>query len=320
MPKLSVLIAQYNTIKYLPRFYECLRKQQFADYELLVLDDISTDGSFEFAQKLSVNDKRIKVFRASEKMLPDKARAFLFKKAQGKYVLSVDSDDLISENYFSNLIESAEKNDSDIVVSTNCRIDENDKKRTKKQFPFNKNNHLLTEKERLSILKCKYGGWNRMCKKDFLIKNGYDYSQAELPLFIMQFYANTKVSTAINGTYFYRMRGGSISTSKVPQRIADYNALEPLDWCSNSQIIEKRYPVYTYVYRMILPYLFYKKSYIPKYKISDDIRKVKKHLDLSLGKILHYSVYLNFKDFLITIIFAIRLDFIPKIFIKKFRS
>ena len=322
-PKLSVIVAMFNTIDYLDVFFNSLKNQTFKDFEIIVVDDLSTDGSYEFVKNYSVRSDNLKIqlIKGKEKMLPDKARQIAYRECNGKYVISVDTDDEFSNDYFESLVSLAEKNNLDFAVSSCQRINEKSKKVNKIRYLSKKDIPLMTDKQKKCLIKGRYGGWNRMAKKEFLDKMGYDYLSAELPLFILQFDKNAKVGYTRSGCYFYRARGGSISTSKVPQRIADYDLLEPLLWYEKIGLSKKNAKVLgVYLFRMILPYIYYKRYFIKNYKYKNDIKMVKNRCNYSIFNLLRYWPILDTRDKVMSLIFAFHLHFIVFAFIKKYRS
>lgn len=113
MPEISVVVPIYNVISYLQKCVESVLVQSFEDFELLLIDDGSTDGSGELADKLAADDVRVKVFHKTNGGLSD-ARNFGVKHAAGKYVTFIDSDDWIEESYLEYLYSLLVGNDADI--------------------------------------------------------------------------------------------------------------------------------------------------------------------------------------------------------------
>lgn len=94
-PLVSVLMTVYNREKYLGTAIESILQNKYTHFELIIVDDCSTDSSLQIAQTYAAKDNRIKVF-ANEKNLTDypnrnKAAAY----AKGKYLKYLDSDDLL---------------------------------------------------------------------------------------------------------------------------------------------------------------------------------------------------------------------------------
>ena len=112
MPEISVIVPVYNTEQFLSRCIESILKQSFTDYELLLVDDGSTDGSGAVCDAYAEKDERIRVFH-KENGGVSSARNRGIDEAYGDFLTFVDSDDLINETYLEHLMS---KN-SDLAVA-----------------------------------------------------------------------------------------------------------------------------------------------------------------------------------------------------------
>jgi glycosyltransferase involved in cell wall biosynthesis len=92
-PKISVIIPTYNREKVLPRAVKSALNQTFKDFEILVVDDGSTDNTQEVVEDLQKKDERIKYFRYTPNQGGNVARNLGIKKSQGDYIAFLDSDD-----------------------------------------------------------------------------------------------------------------------------------------------------------------------------------------------------------------------------------
>src|SRR5437867_2977202 len=90
MPFFSVIIPTFNRIQLLSRTLESVCRQQFSDYEVIVVDDGSTDGTREFLEQFT---SRLKVIHQSN-IGPGPARNAAAKCAEGEYLACLDSDDV----------------------------------------------------------------------------------------------------------------------------------------------------------------------------------------------------------------------------------
>src|SRR3989344_387770 len=92
-PKVSVIMALYNTEKYLKESVMSVLKQSMRDFELIIVDDCSTDNSMKIAKKLASKDKRIKIIRnkVNQGAL---CRNRGIEVAKGEYIAIHDSDDI----------------------------------------------------------------------------------------------------------------------------------------------------------------------------------------------------------------------------------
>ena len=118
MPKLSIIIPVYNVKGLIDRCIQSVLSQTFRDYELILIDDGSSDGSAEKCDNYERKDDRVRVIHQKNSG-QSYARNVGIKMAKGEFVGFVDSDDYIEPLMYESMLESAEKNDADIVV---CKL------------------------------------------------------------------------------------------------------------------------------------------------------------------------------------------------------
>ena len=92
MKSLSIIVPVYNCEKFLNQCVESILSQQFEDYELLLIDDGSTDSSGQMCDKWAANDEKISVFHIANAGVSN-ARNIGLSSADGKYITFIDSDD-----------------------------------------------------------------------------------------------------------------------------------------------------------------------------------------------------------------------------------
>ena len=93
-PKVSVLMPNYNCEAYLPEAIESILIQSFTDFEFIIIDDGSTDRSWEITQEYASRDKRIIAVKNEENLWISWNRNKLLELAKGKYIVWQDSDDI----------------------------------------------------------------------------------------------------------------------------------------------------------------------------------------------------------------------------------
>ena len=113
-PVISIIVPVYNVEKYLSRCVDSILAQTFRDFELILVDDGSTDNSAEICNKYAAKDSRIKVIH-KENGGQSSARNNGLEIAIGKYIGFVDSDDWISTDCFEYLYTLIEKFNADAV-------------------------------------------------------------------------------------------------------------------------------------------------------------------------------------------------------------
>lgn len=116
-PAISIIIPVYNTEKYLSACLNSIKEQSFEDFEVIIVDDGSTDSSYETAKKFSDSDLRFKIFKTKNGGV-SKARNYGLEKANGTYISFVDSDDELYKNTLEILYRDAIENEADISSGT----------------------------------------------------------------------------------------------------------------------------------------------------------------------------------------------------------
>lgn len=112
----SVVVPVYNTGKYLQKSVESLLAQSMTDFELILVDDGSTDDSGALCDSLAETDQRIHVIHKQNGGLSS-ARLAGFRAAKGKYICFVDSDDTVYPTYLEKLYSAIEKTQAELAIS-----------------------------------------------------------------------------------------------------------------------------------------------------------------------------------------------------------
>lgn len=119
--KISVVVPVYNTVKYLQRCVDSILNQTFKEFEVLLIDDGSSDGSERLCDKLASTDKRIRVIHQSNSGV-SVARNNGIESAAGEYLLFVDSDDYLERDMIKSLIYNTTHNNADLCMCGYKRV------------------------------------------------------------------------------------------------------------------------------------------------------------------------------------------------------
>ncbi|MDF4191008.1 glycosyltransferase family 2 protein [Ligilactobacillus salivarius] len=115
MVKVSIGMPVYNVAEYLPQCLDSIIHQTFTDFEVIMVDDGSTDGkSFEICQEYTVRDKRFKLIH-QENGGRSAARNTALKNMTGEYITWIDSDDWVEPDYLKILVDTQIKTGADLV-------------------------------------------------------------------------------------------------------------------------------------------------------------------------------------------------------------
>lgn len=120
---ISVIVPIYNTVEYLPRCVNSIRKQTYRNLEIILVDDGSTDNSGAMAEKFALEDQRVKAFH-KENGGSSSARNLGIEKASGDFIGFVDSDDYIEPEMYERLLFTALSENLLMVQCSRDEIDE----------------------------------------------------------------------------------------------------------------------------------------------------------------------------------------------------
>lgn len=223
---LSIVIPVYNVEKYIDECIESILKQSFTDYEVILVDDGSTDKSSficdEYAEKYSF----INVIHKPNGGQAD-ARNVGLNEAKGEYILFIDSDDYISDNYFFEDVYNA-SNGNDIICFKFQKYFENTKRMSACTFSIpdldNKNKLLAIRK--LSANDALYcAAWTKAIRRELLVNNNILFEvgcKCEDMKWYFEVLINAKEIIGIDKAYIvYRQRDGSVTKSNALKTISD---------------------------------------------------------------------------------------------------
>ena len=257
--KVSVIVPVYNTEEYLRKCLDSLVNQDFSSYEVIIVNDGSTDNSIKVIDEYVRKYDFVKAFSKKNGGLSS-ARNYGIEKASGKYLTFVDSDDYVEESYLKKLYSIMDKENSDLAVCEFSYIySDGNIVRSYSNLDYTDDilkKYLLTPP--MAPI--------RMFKKDLFnhikFKEGIYYEDLELCPKLVK-YAN-KVSFVNESLYNYLIRENSIMHQKeMNSKLEDiYHVLD-----SNYKELYKDYPneiEYMYIIHLLrtasLRFLDYKEG------------------------------------------------------------
>ena len=175
MAKISVIIPVYNVKAYLEKCVESVVNQDFSDYEIILIDDGSSDGSENLCDRLGEKYPEIKVIHQENKGQGG-ARNTGIENASGEYLLFVDSDDYIKEDALSFLYKTATENGSDIV-SFGMNFVGEDGKVSSTLKPSENGTRNLTEKEKIHYLITDTYAADKLYRRSLFTENGIKFPE-----------------------------------------------------------------------------------------------------------------------------------------------
>lgn len=227
---ISIIIPVYNVSDWIDQCVESIVNQTFTDFELILLDDGSTDGSGLKCQQWAEKDSRIR-FISKKNEGPSKTRNLGLQEARGTHVVFLDSDDWIDSRYLELLYRRITETNADMAECDVYRVNSETGVETYRVCYGNMGLDYTLEEH----MKFGYTGmWKCMFKKDLFIKNGITFpdchseARAIYPLLLA---LSNRVESVHSALYYYRIfRSGSLTAKPRPSH-EDENAIgiEALD-------------------------------------------------------------------------------------------
>ena len=180
MPKISVVMPVYNTGEQLYKTLMSLMSQQESDFEVLMIDDCSTDLlTIETEETFQRFDKRFKLYRQESNIGSAPCRNIGLKLSTGNYLIFLDSDDLFCDNMLKEMAYTLEKSEADVCVSNFMMHDvKND---LKSPIYADEKKGVTDRIFSLSELGENALGfwmptpWNKMFRRDYVVDNDLEF-------------------------------------------------------------------------------------------------------------------------------------------------
>lgn len=128
LPLVSIVTPLYNCEKYIEETIQSVFNQTYKNWEMIIVDDCSKDSGVKIVEKYKKLDKRVKLFCNRQNLGGAETRNEAIKKAQGKYIAFLDSDDIWKKDKLEKQIKFMEKNNYDFSHTEYERIGEKNEK------------------------------------------------------------------------------------------------------------------------------------------------------------------------------------------------
>lgn len=216
--KISVIVPVYNVEAYLERCVESILKQTYTNFELLLINDGSTDASGELCDLFASQNDNIRVFHIENKGVSN-ARNLGIEQSLGNWLTFIDSDDFVTNDYLETLIGAVEGDDSIGFSIARLHHIKNGEVTELSVLSGKKERWSAeqTMKELLTTTRTSFFPVAKLFNKQ-LIENfrfSTDYHLAEDALFLTEVLLNTRCSSVFvdKPIYYYDHREGSATTS-----------------------------------------------------------------------------------------------------------
>lgn len=171
MSKVSIIVPMYNSEKYIKRCIDSVLNQKYKNFEIIVINDGSTDNSLKICEEYC--DSRLKIFSKKNEGVGI-ARNYGLDIADGDYILFIDSDDCIDNDYLSRLVECNNIYNADLIESGARVHFENDYC----IYPYQKENQItmFDNKEYIKnflLFKTNISVWGKLYKRELIGKTRF---------------------------------------------------------------------------------------------------------------------------------------------------
>lgn len=281
---ISIIVPVYNGEKWLRRCLDSILKMSFSDYELIIVNDGSTDDTYNILNYYKEYDQRIKVINKSNGG-SGSARNVGISLAIGDYISFIDSDDMVDEDFLSILYKTMIEYDVDIVE---CNFESilNDKSKIKRDEKNYKVNVISNEKKleefcnKNTYLKTAVL-WNKLFKKKlfsnlkFVENKGID---DEFLIHLLIYRANT-IAVIDKTLYFYCLTENSQMRSK--RTLKQLDSIEAIENQLNFFLNIKKHHLYNmllyrYYATIMLNYEFVKNEFPKEYQLINELKMKRK--------------------------------------------
>lgn len=224
-PIVSIIIPIYQSEGTISRCLHSIQCQTFKDFELILVDDGSTDRSVAICEKFAKEDSRIRLFSKIHSGVAD-TRQMGLENAQGKYILHCDSDDWMELNMLEAMVCEAQKTNSDLIVCD--YIVESDSGSAEKR-------EVTSFAKKFKCSQLSYYLWNKMIKRSFLQNNNIFFPKGvelaeDMYVILMILNHNANISYVPYALYHY---------NQLSQRISITNNITRSRWNTSIEIINK---------------------------------------------------------------------------------
>ena len=229
----SIIVPIYNAEKYLDSCIQSVLRQTYTNWELILIDDGSTDKSGRIAEEYGFADERITVFH-QKNLGVSLARNQGIDEATGNYVVFLDADDELIEDCLAKTVNIAEETNADVVAGRSCENQELFQDRIiwtgAEALENSLKDHLFT-----------YSACAKLIRREFIGKTRFtpDIRINEDSYFVFQLLCKQNVFVLTNDViYFYRANSESSSRTVFSEKYFDILKVSELKY----KKIEEQFP------------------------------------------------------------------------------
>lgn len=222
---ISIIVPVYNVEKYLAKCLDSIREQSYKNFEVILIDDGSTDSSVEICKEYCSTDDRFKLI-TKKNGGASTARNVGLKNATGKYIYFLDSDDWLKNNALETLINKSKSDNADLVFCEALAIDDTTGKESYSNYSYHKQYETGVPykmmKEMLKHKEFHVAVWILLIERDLIEKNEIFFKEGiiyEDMIFAYQIFTLAERAAHVHEVlYNRRYRENSVMTTKKGEK------------------------------------------------------------------------------------------------------
>lgn len=218
-PLISIVIPVYNGKKYLQKTLVSIAEQTYINFEVLLVDDSSTDGSFDVISEFSKQDKRFYVYRKPNGGMVSKTLNFIKPQLKGDFYFYLSQDDLLSKDILEKMVNRQIETQATTIIPDMEMYYENNINNIQYIGVKGNRNTILTGKEAfLHLLNQKIHGF-ALVKMELFKKYQFPEDAFDSDDFITRLWYldSTKIAFS-EGTFYYRQDNENAITKKFEKK------------------------------------------------------------------------------------------------------
>ncbi|MCR4900455.1 MAG: glycosyltransferase [Treponema sp.] len=233
--KLSIIIPVYNIVRYLRRCLESIVAQSFSDFEIILVNDGSTDGSSELCDEWQQRNSRIRVYHKTNGGVSS-ARNIGIENAEGEFITFVDGDDYILPGMYERMMELQVEHDTDIVI---CGFSQEQKDGSfVPNYCCNEVKTLSQQEQVLCLLSNTYytcSCWDKIFRRELVNNLRFDekITHYEDLLFCYEAMKHSKRAVFTAEAFYHYCANDSSSASRKPFGDKQMTMLDAWDYIHN---------------------------------------------------------------------------------------
>lgn len=231
MPSISIVMPVYNCEDYLEDTLNCVFDQTFKDFELVCVDDGSSDASLDILKEFAQKDSRLRII-SQENKGSGAARNRGLKESNGKYLFFMDSDDYIVQDFLKISHKKISKGDFDFIMFQIASIRYGEKDGDVMFTPYRLNEEFVFNYEinKTIVLNSYFAPWSKFYKKEFLEKLDILFDE-ELPyedvlVHVKSMIEASNILFVPECMYYYRLDSQNSLTSDSTTHIKIFDVIE----------------------------------------------------------------------------------------------